>query len=113
MTIADAILAAIVVVAALAGFRSGATNGLASASTASIGLVAGARIADQVHWGVGAGRQVLSALVLLGCGAIGLAGGQLLRAAPAPVRPHAPHSQVPAILRRRRRRNWETIGRTA
>ena len=107
MTIADAILVVVVVIAGVVGFRAGVTNVLASASTASVGLVVGARVSDQIHWGAGAGHQVLAAFVLLGFGAIGLAGGQLLRAAPA-----SPRSQVPAIIRRRRRRRWEIIART-
>ena len=117
MTIADAILAIVLVIAAVAGFRAGATTGLTFASTASLGLVVGARVADQIHWGVGSSHQAVAALVLLGCGAIGLAGGQLLRAAPGVSQPQATQPQarpqVPAIIRRRRRRRWEVAGRTA
>jgi hypothetical protein len=113
MTIADAILAVVLVIAAVAGFRAGATTGLTFASTASLGLVVGARVADQIHWGVGTGRQAVAALVLLGCGAIGLAGGQLLRVAPSPSPAQARQPTVPAFIRRRRRRRWEIVGRTA
>ncbi|MEP6660322.1 MAG: hypothetical protein ABJD24_10445 [Acidimicrobiales bacterium] len=106
MTIADLVLAIVVVIAGIAGFRTGATKGLIFTSTASIGLVVGARIADQIHFNNGAGRQAVAAVVLVGCGAIGLAGGQLLRAAPAP---QAPQPQVPAIVRRR----WQMVRRAA
>src|SRR4030088_1877914 len=99
MTIADAILAVVVVIAGVAGFRAGATNVLTSASTASVGLVVGARVADQIQWGTGAGREALATLVLVGCGAIGLAGGQLRRAAPSQTPAAAP--RFPAIIRRR------------
>src|SRR5258706_1897625 len=109
MTIADAILALVVLIAGVVGFRAGTTKALPSASTALVGLVVGARVSDQIRWGVGAGRQVLAALVLLGFGAIGLAGGQLLRAAPAP---QAARPQVPAFVRWRRRRRWEIVART-
>jgi hypothetical protein len=105
MTIADAILAVVVAIAGIAGFRAGTTNGLIFTSTASVGLVVGARIADQIHWGSGAGRQVVAGVVLLGFGAIGLAGGQLLR----PALPQATRRQLPALVRRRRR---EILGRT-
>jgi hypothetical protein len=108
MTIADVILALVVAIAGVAGFRAGPTNVLTSASTASVGLVVGARVADQIHWGAGAGHQVLAAFVFLGFGAIGLAGGQLLRAAPSQTQAAPP--SVPAIVRRRRR---QLIGRTA
>lgn len=110
MTIVDLVLVAVVVTAGVAGFRAGVTKGLIFTSTASVGLVVGARIADQIHFDSGAGRQAVAAVVLVGCGAIGLAGGQLLRAAPAP---QAPQPQVPVIVRRRRRRRWELVGRTA
>lgn len=112
MTIADAFLAVVVVIAAIAGFRAGATNALVSMSATSAGLVVGARAADNVHWGSGSGRQILAAIVLVGCGAIGLAGGVLLRSAPG----LASRSKIPAVARRRLRRSrrrWATFGRTA
>jgi len=83
MTLADAILAVVVVIAGIAVFAPGRRTFLRPRRPLRFGLVVGARVADQIHWGTGAGRQVLAVVVLLGFGAIGLAGGQLPTRAPS------------------------------
>ena len=83
MTIADVILAVVVVIAGVAGFAPGRRK--ASLLVVRVGGSGRSRApCGSIHFNSGAGRQAVATVVLVGCGAIGLAGGQLLRAAALP-----------------------------